>query len=91
MIPDIEVPKIPEDPVYSEICSNPIILIQFLMQRNRDRTKQYQAEFEGLESIDDYLISLDMIAEAKPFEPIRYASTYPEICLMLENDGIQKQ
>ena len=81
MIPDIEVPELPEDPAlyleYLQQC-NYFDTVSYAGE-NSDRTKQYQAEFERtksqqqFESIDDYLISLDMIAEAKPFEPIRYA------------------
>lgn len=81
MIPEIEVPELPEDPA---------LYLQFLQEQNyfevasftgasSDRTAQYQAEYERkkleqtFESIDDYLKSLEMVGEAKPFEPVRYA------------------
>ena len=81
MIPEIEVPNLPEDPA---------LYLGFLQQCNyfetvsytgpsADRTKQYQAEYErrqlqmSFDSIDEYLESLDMIGAAKPFEPVRYA------------------
>lgn len=81
MIPDIEVPELPEDPA---------LYLGFLQQCNyfetasftgvgADRTQQYQAEYERkklqmtFNSIDDYLKSLEMVGEAKPFEPERYA------------------
>ena len=81
MIPEIEVPDLPEDPS---------LYLEYLQAQNyfetasfsgegADRTKQYQAEFERKKlemtfaSIDDYLESLEMIGEAKAFEPVRYA------------------
>ena len=81
MIPEIEVPDLPEDPA---------LYLEYLQEQNyfdtvsftgesADRTKQYQAEYErrqlqmSFESIDDYLKSLEMVGEAKPFEPVRYA------------------
>lgn len=81
LIPDIEVPELPEDPA---------LYLQFLQEQNyfevasftgvsSDRTAQYQAEFERkkleqtFESIDDYLKSLEMVGEAKPFEQVRFA------------------
>lgn len=81
MIPEIEVPELPEDPAlyleYLQRC-NYFDTVSYAGE-NSDRTKQYQAEFERnklqqqFTSIDDYLISLDMVAEVKPFEPVRYA------------------
>lgn len=76
MIPEIEVPELPEDPA---------LYLGFLQEQNyfetasftgagSDRTKLYQAEFErtklmmSFESIDGYLESLEMIGEAKPFD-----------------------
>lgn len=81
MIPEIEVPELPEDPA---------LYLGFLQQCNyfdtvsyvgesADRTRQYQAEFERkkleltYESIDEYLKSLEMVGTAKPFESVRYA------------------
>lgn len=81
MIPEIEVPELPEDPAlylgYLQRC-NYFDTVSYAGE-NSDRTKQYQAEFERnklqqqFTSIDDYLISLDMVAEVKAFEPVRYA------------------
>ena len=81
MVPDITVAELPEDPAlylgflqrenYFETAS--------FTGANSDRTKQYQAEFERkklettFESIDDYLESLEMIGEAKPFEESKFA------------------
>ena len=81
MIPEIEVPELPEDPA---------LYLGFLQEQNyfetasftgvgSDRTKLYQAEFEraklmmSFESIDGYLKSLEMIGEAKPFEGSKYS------------------
>lgn len=78
--PEIEVPDLPQDPSlwlsflqkmnYFETAS--------YAGESNDRTKQYQAEFErkklenNFESIDDYLKSLEMEGDAKPFNPERY-------------------
>lgn len=81
MIPEIEVPELPEDPA---------LYLGFLQECNyfdtvsyagesADRTKQYQAESarkqleRSYTSMDDYLKSLEMVGEAKPFAPLRYA------------------
>ena len=81
MIPEIEVPELPEDPA---------LYLGFLQEQNyfetasftgagSDRTKLYQAEFErtklmmSFESIDGYLESLEMIGEAKPFEESKFS------------------
>ncbi len=81
MIPEIEVPDLPEDPAlylgYLQEC-NYFDTVSFTGE-SADRTKQYQAEYERrqsqmlFDSIDEYLESLEMIGEAKPFEPIRFA------------------
>lgn len=81
MIPDIIVPELPDDPAlylgylqeqnYFETAS--------FTGAGSDRTAQYQAEYERkkaeatFESIDDYLRSLEMVGEAKPFEAVRFA------------------
>jgi FkbH-like protein len=81
MIPEITVPELPEDPAlylqflqeqnYFEVAS--------FTGAGSDRTAQYQAEYERkkleqtFESIDDYLKSLEMVGEAKPFEQVRFA------------------
>ena len=81
MIPEIEVPELPEDPA---------LYLGFLQEQNyfetasftgagSDRTKLYQAEFErtklmmSFESIDGYLESLEMIGEAKLFEESKFS------------------
>lgn len=81
LIPDIEVPELPEDPAlylgYLQQC-NYFDTVSFTGE-SADRTKQYQAEYERKQlqmayaSIDDYLKKLEMIGEARPFEPERYA------------------
>lgn len=81
MIPEIEVPELPEDPA---------LYLGYLQGQNyfetasftgagSDRTKLYQAEFErtklmmSFESIDGYLESLEMLGEAKPFEESKFS------------------
>lgn len=81
MIPEIEVPELPEDPA---------LYLGYLQEQNyfetasftgagSDRTKLYQAEYErtklmmSFESIDGYLESLEMIGEAKPFEESKFS------------------
>lgn len=81
LIPEITVPDLPEDPaLYLEYLQNcNLFETASFSSEGADRTKQYQAEFErkklemSFESIDDYLKSLEMIGEAKPFEPVRYS------------------
>ncbi len=81
MIPDIEVPELPEDPaLYLEyLQNNNYFETASFSIDSTDRTKQYKAEFERKQlemtftSIDEYLKNLEMIGEAKEFEPIRYA------------------
>lgn len=79
-IPEIEVPELPEDPAkwlmflqnhnYFETVS--------YNGEHGDRTKMYQVEFErkriqqSFSSLDDYLDSLEMVGEAKPFEELKY-------------------
>ena len=81
LIPDIEVPELPDDPAhYLEYLQkqNYFETVSFT-GAGQDRTKLYQAEYErrkseqAFSSIDDYLKSLEMVGEAKPFEPVRYA------------------
>ena len=81
MIPEIEVPELPENPAeylgYLQQC-NYFDTVSFAGESS-DRTKQYQAEFErrklqmSFGSIDEYLESLEMVGEAKAFEPVRFA------------------
>lgn len=81
MIPEIEVPNLPEDPaLYLDyLQSQNYFETASYVGKDADRTIQYQAEFQRKElrvaytSIDDYLESLEMIGETKVFEPIKYA------------------
>lgn len=78
--PDIEVPELPEDPSLwvSFLQQQNYFDTASYTGAGSDRTKLYQAEFERkkleqtYETIDDYLINLEMVGEAKPFEPLRY-------------------
>ncbi len=77
MIPEITVPEIPEDPsnYLSFLKNENLFETTSYSSEDAGRTKQYQAEAsrvqlqQSFESIDDYLISLEMIGEAKPFDP----------------------
>ena len=81
MIPEITVPELPEDPAnyLSFLQSENLFETVSYSADDKDRTKQYQAEAQRkvLEqefvSIDDYLKNLEMVGEAKPFEPVRYS------------------
>ena len=81
LIPEITVPELPEDPAqYVSFLQNENLFdTASYTGAGSDRTKLYQEEFERkksentFDSIDDYLESLDMIGEAKPFEPSKYA------------------
>ncbi len=78
--PDIEVPDLPEDPSHwlTFLQRQNYFETASFTGGESDRTKLYQAEFErkkleqNFETIDDYLKSLEMIGEARPFEPVRY-------------------
>lgn len=80
-IPEITVPELPTDPAnyLSFLQSENLFETASYSSEDKDRTKQYQAEAKrrSLEqefvSIDDYLINLEMVGEAKPFEPVRYS------------------
>ena len=81
MIPEITVPELPEDPAnyLTFLQGENLFETASYSSDDKDRTKQYQAEAKrrSLEqeyvSIDDYLKNLEMIGEAKPFEPVRYS------------------
>ena len=81
MIKEITVPELPPDPAnyLSFLQSENLFETASYSSDDKDRTKQYQAEFKrkNLEqefvSIDDYLKNLEMVGEAKPFEPVRYS------------------
>lgn len=80
MISEITVPELPNDPenYLSFLQNENLFETATYSTDDKDRTKQYQAEFKrkNLEkeyvSIDDYLKNLEMIAEAKPFTKERY-------------------
>ncbi|MTK06412.1 MAG: HAD-IIIC family phosphatase [Hungatella sp.] len=81
IIPEIEVPELPEDPAqylsFIQECN--LFEAASYSDEDQNRTKQYQSEFERnklqqeFESIDDYLNSLNMVAEVQPFDPVRYS------------------
>ena len=81
MVPEITVPELPEDPALYLGYLQELNLFETasFTGASSDRTAQYQAEYERkkleqtFESIDDYLKSLEMVGEAKPFEPVRFA------------------
>lgn len=81
MIPEITVPELPEDPAnyLSFLQGENLFETASYSADDKERTKQYQAEFkrktleQEFVSIDDYLKNLEMIGEAKPFEPVRYS------------------
>ena len=80
IIPEITVPELPEDPAeyLSYLQSLNLFETASYSEEDKDRTAQYQAEIgrvtlqKQFESIDDYLISLEMKAEAKPFDEFHY-------------------
>ena len=80
MIPEITVPELPEDPALylTYIKSLNLFETASYSEADKDRTKQYQAEInrQGLqkkfETFDDYLKSLEMVAQAKPFDSFYY-------------------
>lgn len=80
MIPEITVPELPEDPALylSYIKSLNLFETASYSEADKDRTRQYQAEIDrqGLqkkfETFDDYLKSLEMVAQAKPFDEFYY-------------------
>lgn len=80
-IPEIEIPELPEDPSLwlSFLQQSGYFNTVSYVGENVCRTEQYRAEFERkklevtFESIEDYLESLEMIGEAKQFEPLRYS------------------
>lgn len=80
MIPDITVPELPEDPslYLSYLKSLNLFETASYSETDKDRTRQYQAEVERRESMqqfqsyDEYLQSLGMVAEAKPFDKFQF-------------------
>ena len=80
LIPEITVPELPEDPALyvSFLKEQNLFETASYSEEDLTRTKQYQAEIgrvttqKEFASIDDYLISLEMVAEAKPFDSFHY-------------------
>lgn len=80
IIPEITVPDLPEDPALylSYLKEQNLFETASYSEEDSSRTKQYQAEISRVttekkyESIDDYLVSLEMLASAKSFEPFYF-------------------
>ncbi len=80
MIPDICVPELPDDPAgyLGFLQSENLFEVASYSSEDADRTGMYQAEARrreseaSYESIDDYLKSLEMVGEAKPFDSVRF-------------------
>lgn len=80
LIPEITVPELPDDPAnyLTFLQGENLFETASYSDDDKDRTKQYQAEAkrksleEEFVSIDDYLLNLEMKAEVKPFEEVRY-------------------
>lgn len=80
-IPDICVPDLPEDPAqYLEyIKSLNLFETASYSKADKDRTKQYQEEIgrvsaqKQFSSYSEYLESLEMVAEAKPFDTFHFS------------------
>lgn len=80
LVPDITVPELPEDPAqyvsYLKQCN--LFETATYSEEDKNRTQQYQAETNRTEmekqfaSFDDYLVGLNMIATAKPFDTYNY-------------------
>ena len=81
MIPEITVPELPEDAAnyLTFLQSQNLFETAAYSEDDKDRTKQYRAEAkrkdleQSFVSIDDYLKNLEMMGEAKSFEPVRYS------------------
>ena len=81
MIPDITVPDLPEDP--SQYLEYVKLLNLFetaaYSETDKNRTKQYQEEIgrvnlqKQFSSYSEYLESLEMVAEAKPFDKFHFS------------------
>lgn len=76
LIPEITVPELPEDPAeyLGYMQSLNLFETASYSEEDQNRTKQYQAEIgrailqQQYASVDEYLKSLEMVAEAKPFD-----------------------
>lgn len=80
LIPEITVPELPEDPALYSTVLKQMNLFETASYSAEDavRTEQYQAEAgraslqKQFHSMDEYLMSLEMRAEAKPFDAFHY-------------------
>ena len=80
MLPDVTVPELPEDPASVPEFLESLHLFEAVSYSEEDaaRTAQYQAEASraaaqsSFSSYEDYLISLDMKGEIKPFDSFHY-------------------
>lgn len=80
MLPEVTVPELPEDPAMYVSCLRALNLFETTSysETDKERTGQYQAEAKRAEnmrqfqSYDEYLQSLDMVAEAKPFDSFHF-------------------
>jgi len=81
MLPDIQVPDLPDNPAQylTYLQSLALFDIASYSQEDSKRTIMYQSEMQRKQaakqftSVDEYLESLEMVAEAKPFAPFYYA------------------
>ena len=81
MIPDITVPNLPEDPsqYLNYVKSLNLFETAAYSETDKNRTKQYQEEIgrvnlqKQFSSYSEYLESLEMVAEAKPFDKFHFS------------------
>lgn len=80
LIPEITVPELPDDPseYLSFLQSENLFETASFSEEDMKRTRQYREEAgrrsleETFTSVDDYLKSLDMHAQARPFDEFHY-------------------
>lgn len=76
LLPDVTVPELPEDPAMyvSYLASLNLFETASFTEEDRDRTRQYREESartdfqKSFTSVDDYLLSLQMVSKVKPFD-----------------------
>lgn len=76
LLPDVTVPEIPDDPAMyvSYLSSLNLFETASFTEEDRERTRQYRQETARVDfqksftSVDDYLKSLQMVAQVKPFD-----------------------
>jgi FkbH-like protein len=76
LLPAVTVPELPEDPALYVPYLRSLNLFETasFSEEDQQRTKQYQQEIARVDaqkaftSIDDYLVSLEMVSEVKPFD-----------------------